>query len=118
METACRRKTHFHTLIIAFTLILTAGLSAFGMRIDGGFEDWKDVKTLASDPRGDAKGIFDVTRVYATSQGSILYLRFDTGYLVNLQNGPKSEGNLLVVIDLPNNQQLIIDTRGRQAYLS
>lgn len=30
-------------------------LSASVMRIDGGFEDWKDVKVCACDPRGDAK---------------------------------------------------------------
>lgn len=88
------------------------------MRIDGGFENWKDVSILASDPQGDAKGAFDVTRLYAASRGSILYLRFDTGSLVNLQNGPKSEGTLLVVFDLPGNQQLTLDTRGRRAYLN
>jgi endonuclease/exonuclease/phosphatase family metal-dependent hydrolase len=118
MKAACCRKTHLYILIIAFTSILTTGLSAFDMRIDGSFEDWKDVKMLASDPEGDAKGAFDVTGVYATSRGSILYLRFDTGSLVNLQNGLKSEGTLLVVIDLPDNQKVTIDTRGRCAFLN
>jgi hypothetical protein len=44
-------------------------LSASVMRIDGGFEDWKDVKVCAYDPKGDAKDAFDITKVYAASQG-------------------------------------------------
>ncbi|MHC4742407.1 MAG: endonuclease/exonuclease/phosphatase family protein [Planctomycetota bacterium] len=87
------------------------------MRIDGQFEDWKRVEACASDPRGDARGAFDVTRVYAASEGSVLYLRFDTGSVINLQNGPEAEGTLLILIDLPDNQRLTIDTRGRRAYL-
>ena len=88
------------------------------MRIDGGFEDWKDVKVCAYDPKGDAKGAFDITKVYAASQGSILYLRFDTTNLLNLQNGPEAEGTLLVIIALPNNQELVLDMRGRRAFLN
>lgn len=84
-------------------------LSASVMRIDGGFEDWKDVKVCAYDPKGDAKGAFDITKVYAASQGPILYLRFETTNLLNLQNGPEAEGTLLVIIDLPNNQELVLD---------
>jgi len=93
-------------------------LSASVMRIDGGFEDWKDVKVCAYDPKGDAKGAFDITKVYAASQGSIIYLRFDTTNLLNLQNGPEAEGTLLVIIDLPNNQELVLDMRGRRAFLN
>jgi len=93
MKTACFRKSPFNMLIIAFTLILSTGLPAIGMRIDGSFEDLKDVQILTSDPKGDAKGAFDVTRVDAASQGSMLYIRFDTGSIVNLQNGPKRKGS-------------------------
>jgi endonuclease/exonuclease/phosphatase family metal-dependent hydrolase len=88
------------------------------MRIDGTFEDWKNVRVCAHDPEGDAKGSFDITKIYAASQGSILYLRFDTTNILNLQNGPEAEGTLLVRIELPNNQELVLDTRGRQAFLN
>ncbi|MGB2863524.1 MAG: endonuclease/exonuclease/phosphatase family protein [Sedimentisphaerales bacterium] len=112
------RQIHTCLFAITFSLILIGKLSASAIRIDGGFEDWKDVKVCAYDPSGDAKGAFDITKVYAASQGSILYLRFDTAGLLNIQNGPEAEGTLLVIIDLPNNQQLILDTRGRQAFLN
>jgi len=113
-----RRRFHSRLFAIALSLIIIGKLSASVMRIDGGFEDWKDVKVCAYDPKGDAKGAFDITKVYAASQGSILYLRFDTTNLLNLQNGPKAEGTLLVIIDLPNNQELVLDMRGRRAFLN
>jgi len=116
---SCRcRRIHTCLFVIIFSLILTGRLSASLIRIDGGFEDWKDVKVCARDPRGDAKGAFDITKVYAASLGSVLYLRFDTTNLLNLQNGPEAEGTLLIIIDLPNNQELVLDTRGRQAFLN
>ncbi|MFC1635877.1 hypothetical protein ACFL5Z_13645 [Planctomycetota bacterium] len=62
--------------------------------------------------------MFDITQVYIASQGSILYLRFNTTNFLNLQNGLEAEGTLLVVIDLLNSQELILDTRGRQAFLN
>jgi len=88
------------------------------VRIDGGFEDWNGIGLCARDPEGDAKGAFDITRVYAASQGSILYLRFDTTDLLNLQNGPEAEGTLLVIIHLPDSQELVLDMRGRRAFLN
>jgi len=87
------------------------------VRIDGRFEDWKDIRVCARDPEGDAKGAFDITHIYAASQGSILYLRFDTTNLLNIQNGPEAEGTLLVIINLPNNRELVLDMRGRRAFL-
>ena len=86
------------------------------MRIDGGFEDWKDVTVCASDPRGDATGTFDITRVYAASQATIPYLRFDTANILNLQNGSASEETLLVLLDLPDNRRVTVDTPGRQGF--
>ncbi len=118
MKIALHAKAPFLAVIIVFITILISDPPALSMRIDGEFEDWKDVKELASDPAGDAKGAFDITRLYAASRGSTLYLRFDTGSVVNLQNGPKSEGTLLVAIDLPDDRRLILDTRGRRAYLN
>ncbi|MHC4300110.1 MAG: DOMON domain-containing protein, partial [Planctomycetota bacterium] len=105
-------------LAAAFLLVLTGRLSASAIRIDGGFEDWKDIIPRASDPRGDAEGAFDITKVYVASRGTILYLRFDTTNLLNLQNGPEAEGTLLIKIDLPNDRQLMVDTRGRRAFLN
>ncbi len=118
MKNVLHAKTPILAVIIVFITILMSDPPALSMRIDGEFEDWKDVKELASDPVGDAKGAFDVTHLYAASRGSTLYLRFDTGSVVNLQNGPKSEGTLLVAIDLPDDRRLILDTRGRRAYLN
>jgi len=104
-------------LFAAFTFILTAN-GAVSIRIDGDFSDWQDAKTLARDPKGDARGAFDITRVYVTNRGTSLYIRFDTGSILNIQNGPNSEGTLLITFELPNHKQLIVDTRGRQAFLS
>jgi endonuclease/exonuclease/phosphatase family metal-dependent hydrolase len=113
-----RRQIHSRLLAIALSLVVIGKMSASVIRIDGGFEDWKDIKICANDPKGDAKGSFDITKVYAASQGSILYLRFDTTNLLNLQNGPEAEGTLLVTINLPNKQELVLDTRGRRAFLN
>jgi len=98
-------------------VLLIGRLSASVIRTDGAFEDWKDVEVCACDPKGDANGAFDITTVSAASQGSILYLRFDTGNLLNLQNGPETEGTLLIFIDLPDHRRLTLDTRGRRAFL-
>jgi endonuclease/exonuclease/phosphatase family metal-dependent hydrolase len=117
MNMASYRKMR-HRAILLICVCLVPKLSASDIRIDGDFEDWRDVKTLACDPKGDAKAAFDITAVFATSQGATLYLRFDTGHLLNLQNGPKEEGTLQIVVDMPGNQQLILDTRGRRAHLN
>jgi hypothetical protein len=103
---------------VALSLILTNQLSASVMRIDGAFQDWKGVGVCARDPIGDAKGAFDITKVYAASQGSILYLRFDTTNVLNIQNGPEAEGALLVTISLPDRRRLVLDVRGRRAFLN
>ena len=113
-----RRQIHSCLFTIALSLVVIGKLSASVIRIDGGFEDWKDIKVCANDPKGDGKGAFDITKVYAASQGSILYLRFDTTKLLNIQNGPKAEGTLLVTINLPNKQELVLDMRGRRAFLN
>lgn len=112
------RPIHSCLFTIALSLIVTGRLSASVIRIDGGFEDWKDIEICANDPKGDAKGAFDITKVYAASQGSILYLRFDTTKLLNIQNGPEAEGTLLVKINLPNKEELVLDMRGRRAFLN
>ena len=119
MNGRSHRRTWLRSCLIAatYSLILTSKLSASVVRIDGRFEDWKDIRVCARDPEGDAKGAFDITHIYAASQGSILYLRFDTTNLLNIQNGPEAEGTLLVIINLPNNRELVLDMRGRRAFL-
>ncbi len=114
------RRTWIGSCLFAatFSLISTGRLSASVMRIDGAFQDWKDVRVCARDPKGDAKGAFDITTVCAASQGSMLYLRFDTTNLLNIQNGPEAEGTLLVTISLPDSRQLVLDMRGRRAFLN
>lgn len=118
MKTACNIERQALWLLIVLTLILAPEVALSSIRIDGDFADWKEVKMLARDPKGDATGAIDVTHVYAASQGSMLYLRFDAGTVLNIQNGPDSEGTLLILFDFPNHKKLILDTRGRQAYVS
>jgi hypothetical protein len=126
MKITVYTKTCLYTIMIALALmitgcqdsVMTTGNQNSTMRIDGEFQDWKDVKILATDPKGDAKSVFDLTRVYAASRDSILYLRFDTGNTVNLQNGPRGEETLLIKIGLPDNRQLTLNTRWRRAYLN
>ncbi len=112
------RNVTAHSRWMALFLLSVSPLFAEIIRIDGDFKDWQEVEMLASDPGGDAQGAFDVTRVYAASQGSILYLRFDTGRILNIQNGPESEGTLGLMIGLPDDRQLKLDMRGRRAHLS
>ena len=118
MSTLCHTNRHTWLLSISIAIVLATPLTASRMRIDGDFEDWKDVEISARDPKGDAKGAFDVSRVFATSQDSTLYLRFDVGRVLNLQNGPEAEGTLFILIELPDKRELRLDTRGRRATLN
>ncbi|NQV31501.1 MAG: hypothetical protein HQ515_02350, partial [Phycisphaeraceae bacterium] len=118
MQRASHTIRYTPIILITLTLFLRLGIAASSFRIDGDFADWNGVETLARDPKGDATGAFDVTQVFAASRGSMLYLRFDTGTVLNIQNGPDNEGTLLIQLDLPSQKQLILDTRGRQAYVS
>ena len=83
-------------------------------RTDGNFDEWVGVAPLARDLSGDALGGFDVTRLYATSRGSTLYLRFDVGKELNLQAGAAADRTLVVEITLPGDRKLLIDIRGRR----
>jgi hypothetical protein len=83
-------------------------------RTDGLFDDWQRVPLLASDAAGDATGAFDVTRVQAQSRGSVLFLRFDTGRTLNLQEGETADGTLRLELDPPRGPHLTIDLRNRR----
>ena len=64
--------------------------------IDGDFDDWQGIPTLATDPAGDGSGGFDITVLQATSRGTTLYLSFDVGQTVIASSGPAARGALLL----------------------
>ena len=57
--------------------------------IDGVFDEWTEAHIVARDPDRDHSGDFDVTFLSAMNRKSVLYLHFDIGKQVNLQNGPE-----------------------------
>jgi endonuclease/exonuclease/phosphatase family metal-dependent hydrolase len=81
--------------------------------IDGRFDDWSEAHLLATDAEGDGTGAFDLSRVYAQSRGSELYLRFDVGVVQNLLAGAPSDGTLQLLLDLAGAGHLAIDFRKR-----
>jgi exonuclease III len=86
-------------------------------QIDGVFSEWSEEHLVARDAKGDATAAFDVTKVAARTNGTVLYLHFDIGKELNLQNGLTSDGTLRAVIDLPGDRQLTVDFRVRTAVL-
>lgn len=84
-------------------------------RVDGLFDEWLGIPLLASDPAGDASGAFDITRLQVQSRGSVLFLRFDTGRTLNLQQGDLNDGTLRIELDPPGGTtHLTIDFRNRR----
>lgn len=83
--------------------------------IDGVFEDWARVPTLATDPAGDASGGLDLRALQAAGDGTTLYLRLTLAKALNAYAGPASEGTLRLEIALPKSR-LTVDWRGRSAY--
>jgi endonuclease/exonuclease/phosphatase family metal-dependent hydrolase len=84
--------------------------------MDGEFDDWKAIPTLATDPSGDASGGFDLTTVKATSRGTTVYLYFDVGKLLNAPSGLTSEGTLRIELTPSSGKKLTVDLRGRKAF--
>ena len=84
--------------------------------IDGLFHDWSGIPALATDPAGDGSGGFDLTTVKATSRGTVVYLYFDVGQLLNASAGQTSDGTLRVELSPSSGQKLTIDLRGRTAW--
>ncbi len=84
--------------------------------IDGEMGEWTQADLIATDPAGDAGASFDVTRVYARSRGTVLYVRFDIGNELNLQSGEDAEGGLRLELRLPGGRGLTVDFRGRTIY--
>jgi endonuclease/exonuclease/phosphatase family metal-dependent hydrolase len=83
--------------------------------IDGILTEWQDTDLLSTDPMGDAGAAFDVTKVYARSRGTVLYLSFDIGSELNLQSGAEEDGGLRLEIGLPESR-LTVDFRGQTIY--
>ncbi len=106
---------NYKIAMIALVWSTAAALGALQpITIDGQFDDWTAADIVAVDPAGDADGIFDLTRLYARSNGPLVFLRFDTGIVRNLQSGSREEGTLVFrFTNLRTNQELLIDTRGR-----
>jgi len=102
------------------SLVVWLSPAAYGEipTIDGLFTDWSDQSVVANDAQGDASGAFDITKVAATTNGTELYLHFDTGSELNIQSGDETEGTLRLVIDLPHARQLTIDFRAKTATLN
>jgi len=86
--------------------------------IDGQFDDWQHAHIVAIDPAGDASGSFDITRLYAQTDGSMVFLRFDTGRVLNLQSGPTEDGTLrFTFVNSRTESELTVDVRQRSVFL-
>ena len=84
--------------------------------IDGDLDEWTEADLVLTDPAGDAGASFDVTRVYARSRGTVLYVRFDIGVALNLQAGEEDEGGIRLELRFAGGRGLTVDFRGRTIY--
>ena len=117
-----RPVTLFFAVILAAGILVLLGNSISGSEplpiLDGRFDDWSEEDVVARDAKGDHAGAFDLGHVAFKTDDSFLYLHFNVGKILNLQNGPKSEGTLGLTLDLPDQRQLEIDFRQRRASFS
>lgn len=89
-------------------------------RVDGVPNEWVGADLLPASA-GGSSGVFNVTSVSARSSGTVLFLRFNTGVVKNLQAGDSSDGTLLVDIrrTQPTEQSaLTIDFRNKRLWLN
>jgi hypothetical protein len=93
---------------------LDSGPRARPMRVDGLFDDWIGVMVTVDDPRGDTSSVFDLARVSAKTEDSLLFLRvrLHDAKALNLQNGPASEGTLRLLVSR-GSQRISVDFRAR-----
>lgn len=89
-------RTRNRTWAIATIAAVTAAVYAQPIRIDGEFDDWAGVPVSLTDPSGDASGAFDLTRARAISAGTVVYVEFDSGSVLNLAAGPGSNRDIFV----------------------
>jgi hypothetical protein len=111
------RLTNAMLFVAALTSILRSLSAQQAPVIDGLFSEWNDVHLVARDPVGDATGAFDLMDVHAQVFGSTIFLKFEIGETLNLQNGPEAEGTLVLKLRLPRQRDLEIDFRNRIALL-
>jgi len=105
--------------LLGGVLVLASTATAGSVhRVDGDVTEWAALSPIATDPAGDANDNFDVTTLYADSEGSTLFLQFDTTVVSNLPAGSASDGDLIIEIGLPGGSTLSLDFRGRSASLS
>ena len=81
---------HWTPVLLLVTWLLSVALGEIPT-IDAVFSEWRGEHVVSRDEVGDATGSFDVTRLAAVTNGTELYLHFDIGTEINLQNG--DEGN-------------------------
>ncbi len=83
--------------ILSFVAVAVAAQPA-PIRIDAHFGDWQGVEPLVSDA-GDGGGSVDFGRLWAVSDERYLYLSFETGGEINLQDG----NSVRLSLDTDNN---------------
>ncbi len=88
-------------------------LSPAAVSIDGDFQEWDVVPTLATDPAGDASGAFDVTSVKAVGRGSELSIFFDIGQTLNYQSGNPGDGTLIITLAVDGGDTVAFNMRSR-----
>jgi hypothetical protein len=103
-------------MLFRFALILLATwphcLQAQQPVVDGVFDEWQCANVVATDLIGDGQGAFDISCVSATSIGTVVYLHFDIGQSINLQNGFPKDGTLQLILE-SNGKNLTFDFRAR-----
>ena len=55
--------------LFVLMLATAANVATAQIAVDGVFNDWNDLQTSIRDSRGDASGVFDITRVKAETIG-------------------------------------------------
>ena len=110
------------TKLLALSILIFVGpFHAFGQvpAIDGLFDDWEASKVVGiDDPKDDAQGEFDIVSVQVQQSNGTVYLHLTLNKELNLQNGDKSDGQLLLNLDLPNFKRLTVDFRKRIAFFT
>lgn len=109
MPLSCKMRVLFF-LLISFCL---ASVKAQSNRIilDETYDDWATIPLLGSDPTGDqGNGAIDFENLWVANDEEFLFLRFDLGVEINLQEG--NEITVYLDTDNDNNTGLAVDGIG------
>lgn len=90
-----------------FIILLFASKLLSQIGIDENFGDWENVITKTVDPVNDGNGLIDFTELKVLNDTEFLYLYFDTGEEINLQ-----DSKILLYIDIDNNTSTGIPING------